>query len=519
MALPTTIVSDVGLAGHHPPYKSSAGNFYSVVRADADELDVYKATDPTDSWTVQGTGPVHAGTILGFASVQDGDTIHIIAWSSAAYEYYTFKMDTDAWDVDQAIEGSIDAAQMWGSIGVRSDGTIVVCYNGATDASMGDNKERVDINIGSNANPPVWGGPVSLDNGGDKHFGNTNVIIGPLTDDLHFVWQQTPAVEPDPPIAWNRAQGRTLDPSDTLSTADLIVSPDTSTSMLGIANAVSYDDGTQRMLWAGIEGESGKARKYIIATEDGSDDFLEGTGVTDTAGADGYINGEVGITTIAELSDDIHQLYAGGGTDGVDQDLYYTKSTDDGATWSTPTEEIDGITVNFISATIYVRDSDTVLAYVYDDGGVQKYNEKILIAGSGETATGAPSITAITSAGTTKQEQSATGAPSITAITSAGTTVQEQSATGAPEITNITAAGEAVIDEGETATGAPEITNITASGVSEIQKTSSGSPSILNVTAAGTATVFTPPIITDVDGDEAWDDGDTGLVITGSGFI
>ncbi len=135
------------------------------------------------------------------------------------------------------------------------------------------------------------------------------------------------------------------------------------------------------------------------------------------------------------------------------------------------------------------------------------------------TASGSPSIANVTSAGTTKQEQSATGSPSITAITSAGTTVQEQSATGAPEITNITAAGEAELIVGETASGAPEITNITASGVSEIQKTSTGSPSILNVTAAGTATQSSPPIITDVDGDEAWDDGDTGLVITGTGFI
>ena len=100
MALPTTIVSDVGLRGHHPPFKSSAGAFYSVVRADADELDVYKATDPTASWTLKGTGPVHAGTIEGFSSVQDGDVIHIVAWSSATYEYYTFNMATDAWVVD-----------------------------------------------------------------------------------------------------------------------------------------------------------------------------------------------------------------------------------------------------------------------------------------------------------------------------------------------------------------------------------------------------------------------------------
>jgi hypothetical protein len=65
MALPTTVLSAAGLMGHHPPYKSSGGAYYAVVRADADELDVYKATDPTSSWTIQDSadGPVHAGTL------------------------------------------------------------------------------------------------------------------------------------------------------------------------------------------------------------------------------------------------------------------------------------------------------------------------------------------------------------------------------------------------------------------------------------------------------------------------
>ena len=106
MALPTTIVSDVGLGGHHPPFKSSGGVFYTIVRADANEVDAYKSTDPTDSWSLAvGSGPIMTGeTLLGFSTVQDGDVIHIIAWSSATYEYYTFNMATDAWVVDQAIE-------------------------------------------------------------------------------------------------------------------------------------------------------------------------------------------------------------------------------------------------------------------------------------------------------------------------------------------------------------------------------------------------------------------------------
>jgi len=119
-------------------------------------------------------------------------------------------------------------------------------------------------------------------------------------------------------------------------------------------------------------------RVYFIGTEDGSDNFQTGTSVADTVAPEPFANGEVGIITMTELNDDLHVLFSGGGTDGVDQDLHYTKSTDNGVSWSAPTEEIDGITVNFISANIYVRGLNTVMAYVYDDGGVQKYNEKFL---------------------------------------------------------------------------------------------------------------------------------------------
>jgi len=373
MALPTTIVSDVGLAGHHPPSKSSTDNFYSVVRADADELDVYKATDPEDSWTVQGTGPVHAGTILGFSTYQDGDIIHIVAWSSATYEYYTFNMATDAWVIDELLITPTNAPTFpWASIAVRS-GVPVVAYAGDTDQVMGGKKERVDA---AHRDGGTWTTGIALDAAGDIHYGNPNVVKGPLTDDMHVLWQKSTSTT-DPPPFWTETQGRTLDSSNSLSTT-VEDTGDTGTVLLGIENGISYDDsGTQRMGWPGVDANNDR---YIFrATEDGNDDFQFDTEVAESDEV--HINGEVSIITLTELSGDLHVLFSGGETQSTDQDLFYLTSTDDGATWSTPTEEIDGITVNFISANIYVRDIDTVMAYIYDDGGVQKYNEKVLIAG------------------------------------------------------------------------------------------------------------------------------------------
>lgn len=49
--------------------------------------------------------------------------------------------------------------------------------------------------------------------------------------------------------------------------------------------------------------------------------------------------------------------------------------------------------------------------------------------------------------------------------------------------------------------------------------TASGTPTLTGATAAGTAGFASSVTITDVDGDETWTDGDTGLIITGSGFV
>ena len=373
MALPTTIVSDVGLAGHHPPRKSSTDNFYSVVRADADELDVYKATDPEDSWTLQGTGPVHVGTILGFATYQDGDVIHIVAWSDETYEYYTFNMATDAWVIDELMETTRDAPlNPWASIAVRSDGDVIVAYAGDTDKVMGKVYERVDY---ARREGGTWTVGVALDAGGAFMYGNPTVVKGPLTDDMHIIWQEA---EVDPVLTtWAGSDARTLDPSNSLSTVISDATIQSGGALLGFGNGVSYDDsGTQRISWPYTSGAALTAGR---ATEDASDDIQSLASSLVTL-LDPEVNAdEVGIITYGELNGDLHCLW--GGDSGLDRDLFYSTSTDNGVNWPIPDEEIDGVTINFISANIYIRGIDTVMAYVYDDGGVQKYNEKVLIAG------------------------------------------------------------------------------------------------------------------------------------------
>ena len=382
MALPVTIISAAGLGGHQPPIKSSAGNFYSIVRASDTAIDAYKATDPTSSFSVVDVGannPV-GFTVLNIISYrQYGDTIRVATYDSTTnfYEFHIFNMATDTWDiVDELIEDTSANAPTfpWISIDNRSDGDAIVVYAGLADQNMGGKKERVDSNERTGA--ATWTGAVALDAAGDIHYGNPNVVKGPLTDDIHIVWQTTSNTA-DPPTIWTDTEGRTLDPANSLSTT--ISNINNTGSLLGIQNGVSHEEvGVDT--WVNFAAPSNAALAIFNYTTDASDDIVyDSSGVPGSSAV--YEKGEVGIASIAEEGGDLHSLYSGGSTVASDQDIYYSISTNRGVTWSTASEEIDAITCNCISCNIYQRGTDTVLAYVYDDAGTIKYNEKVLSTG------------------------------------------------------------------------------------------------------------------------------------------
>ena len=387
MALPFTIQTESAVRGYLPPFKSSAGNFYAVVRATSGieagrAVDVFKASDPSVSWAVQdpGNNPVlgPSDKFNQITAVQEGDLLHIATRvTGGSYTYHTFNMADDTWGVvNELIETPTNLpTQFWISIAVRSDGDVVVVYNGDTDQVMGGKKERVDANV-RDFGTGLWGGAIALDAAGDNHYGNPNVIKGPLTDDMHCLWQTT-ANTTDPPNSWMGIEARTLRPDDSLSTVDTDPA-DSGSALLGIANLVSYDDGgTQRIIANAAPDASGFNVNTFLGSEDGSDDIQLATTATESIGENVRINGELQVASLAEVSGVLHWLFS----NAAQQDLYYITSTDDGASWTTPAEEINFVDVRFISANIYTRGGDTVLAYVYDDGGDQKYNEKVLIAG------------------------------------------------------------------------------------------------------------------------------------------
>ena len=385
MALPVTIASIVGFPGHHPPFKSSAGAFYVVGLSATDQIDIYKATDPTDSFSIQdaANNPTTFTTLHCLSARQKGDVIHIAAMrlslTTLRANYFTFNMATDLWVLNNNVIELFGTTNLptnpWISIDVRSDGDVVVVYAGVTDQVMGGKKERVDGNIRTGG---TWGGAVALDAAGDIHYGNPNVVYNPTTDRMHLLWQTT-ANTTDPPTAWTDQNARSLDASNNLSS--LVTSTQNSgDALLGNSNIV-HEPGSALTEGHCISLEGGQTRLIDRRIDSFLSDDATGISTIQATTQDPYVNGEVGVCTIAiDSANDLHALFAGGGVAGVDQDLYYVARTS--GTWTGLVEEIDALTINFISANIYVRGGDTVLAYIYDDGGVQKYNEKVLVVGA-----------------------------------------------------------------------------------------------------------------------------------------
>ena len=140
-------------------------------------------------------------------------------------------------------------------------------------------------------------------------------------------------------------------------------------------------------------------------------------------------------------------------------------------------------------------------------------------AASGVTASGTPSITAITASGAVETQLGASGTPSIAEITATGLVGHINSASGTPSLADITASGAVQTTLG--AYGTATLTAITSTGnVSTTQQVveASGTATATAITASGNS-YRTTVTITVVDGDNTWDDGSNGLVITGTNFV
>jgi hypothetical protein len=398
MALPVTVASSTETSNTHNPPHLLGGNVY-VIAKDSLNLECYKATDPTSSFSKVGTSP---GTVAGFiTSVNDGSRyIHVIRDRNQILDYDRFDTNDDSWDTPTGAEDpdlpsdSQDLVWKFCSIAVRSDGDVVVAHQSRPDRVMGNDKQRVDYAL---LEGTTWTKEVALgDTSADVHHGNPNVVLGVDNDEMHFIYQMQTAATPDPNVEFSTVQGQTLDSSNNLSTAGGDTNGDTLYALRGISNIVAWNDGSDDVVgfYHAPGGTGGDADCFGYVAEDASGDldfasgFTRATDIWTRGGTNATPHWQTGsaqntaefvFTSFVADQDtgDIWCVFSGGVEPSTsDQDVYYSKSEDDGATWSDPVEHMDGVTADGVSAAIYTRSGSKVLAYIINDIGTGvKYNE------------------------------------------------------------------------------------------------------------------------------------------------
>ena len=156
MALPTTVDSTVikfPLQNYYtPPFSSSGGNVYVVVLDTTNsKLHVYKATDPTVSFTVQDDANIPTQAPIESVWVRaDGDVLSIAgaAFAALTLSFHQFNMATDTWsstikDKSIGTPPSVAFGRLSISVVKRSDASFIAFFNGPTETIHSASYSRV----------------------------------------------------------------------------------------------------------------------------------------------------------------------------------------------------------------------------------------------------------------------------------------------------------------------------------------------------------------------------------------
>lgn len=359
MALPTTI-SGVLMAAQcvrTGPFISSNGNVYLILTdsVDASIMEIWKATDPTSSFSEQDVAgkPDFANNIQALAAFQVADVLHIANQQASTGDLYysQFSMATDTWVTASELITSAPNFGSFCSIGVRSNGDIIVLHGGAGESVMGSSYQRIKYSRKVGA---TWTTEVAVSSTGVQiQYASASVVMG-ASDRAHFFWCDKSA----------SAYHRSLDSSNTLDTT---VTFDTT------GNSTQSDPGP------GIAYPNGANIEVRVPYKDASvavsvAKLVSGANPTITIDASVADAATIDTTTAIAMAVDVstqHLMYVR----NSDSDLY--RDVNSGSGWGTDTSVVAG-TLRRVDCNVYSRGGNVVLAYVYDDNGTIKYGEVVL---------------------------------------------------------------------------------------------------------------------------------------------
>lgn len=366
MALPTSVSGVIQPAGSNyspsyaGPFLRSDGSVV-VITVNAG-LRANYASDPESSFTQSSAPSGISGSVVVFWAFQVGDVIHVVVHDSNLDAYYIQWLANDSWSFSgtvETVEANSTQTYLGVSLVVRSDGEVVVVFNGARDSVMGTSYSRVDYKRRTAAGS--WQATVAVDIAGEIHYTNPVAVLG-ASDRVHFFWVNKDGTN-------SPGYERTLRADNSLETVSGSVynSP---TNSYPFGRGVSFVNGADTRVYVPYQGNGQIAHTAFTSAD------------TPSNGA-----GQVHATIDARLSNQKYQVCMA--NDGTDvyfvyvetsiSDIRYAKKTNDSGGWAAPVDIKVG-TFDVVNANIYTREGAKVLAYVYTDAGLVYYDEYVLAA-------------------------------------------------------------------------------------------------------------------------------------------
>jgi len=384
MALPTTLTSyawSVDGIAWVGPFISSAGNVYVLgYNSGSTRLSYWKATDPTSSFTE--TSIATGQVVNSIAAHQVGDVVHVIAgYGSGQYVYVTLDMSTDTTGSLQITAG-LTPKNYSGGIAKRSTGgDVIVFYNATGQTVMGKTYGRVAakrIAGGTTAGAVTTIGLAPTDTTTQQYESVDGAVLA-SSDRVHLFWTQGNATAGSS----DTLKGRCVKSSDNLDgTAPATAAYNVSTSTLatGAVDGPQHDAGQAFLSSGNVIGlpmYSGTTPALATASDADTPTWSVG-GVASTGANPGAIGNTARCGRLAGAPyDGTNKAYGWVDQFSINHNPMYDQDT--GSGFGTD-QTIASVAAVGMSANVYTRAGNVVLAVVYDSSGTYVYNEVVLRA-------------------------------------------------------------------------------------------------------------------------------------------
>jgi hypothetical protein len=371
--------------GHrHGPFISSTGNVYVLTLSGATniQLNVWKATDPTSSFTAQDTSnrPVSgtgSGPCDSFSCVQLDDVI-AISWNydddnfGFGYRYSSFDMATDTYVLDggntsnQFDGNGVSTIKGRQDVAYRSDTDVIVAYRGDNEGNMGVPYERIrlarresgswtiNIDVLGRGKNTISEEACSIQIGDHDANDRMHILVIDDADDLQYSTYLSDNT-------WGH-QDTAIDASAAGSLTDVT----------GVGGVAFDDGGTNKVRMSYVDASGNhKSIQFDDADAPGtptlSSDISSSALALGSSGAATFYMHQIVVSGTTQYS--LHVLDS-------NHDISMAQTGEGDDTWGADSvEKTLGTNTGYMSANVYDRDGATVIGLFYEDDGQMYYDE------------------------------------------------------------------------------------------------------------------------------------------------